>query len=52
MDLGVLVPEEPDRFSPGDVRRVMMAKSLEDAGIPLDGVAAAIHHGALSLDFP
>ena len=51
VDLGVLVPGEPDRFSPGDVRRVLMAKSLEDAGIPLDGVAAAIQRGALSLDF-
>ena len=51
VDLGVLVPGEPDRFSPGDVRRVLMAKSLEDAGTPLDGLAAAIQRGALSLDF-
>ena len=51
VDLGILTPEEPDRFSPGDVRRVLMARSLEDAGIPLDEVAAAIQHGALSLDF-
>ena len=51
VDLGILVPEEPDRFSPGDVRRVLMARSLEDAGITLDEVAAAIRHGALSLDF-
>ena len=50
-DLGLLAPEEPDRFSPGDLRRVMMAKSLEDAGIPLEGVAAAIRRGALSLAF-
>jgi adenylate cyclase len=49
--LGILAPEEPDRFSPGDVRRVLMAKSLDDAGIPLDGVAAAIQRGALSLAF-
>jgi adenylate cyclase len=28
-----------------------MARSLEDAGIPLEGVAAAIQHGALSLEF-
>ena len=47
--LGIL--EEPDRFSPGDVRRVLMAKSLEEAGIPLEGVAAAIRRGALSLSF-
>ena len=51
VDLGILTCEEPDRFSPGDVRRVLMAKSLEDAGIPLDGVAAAIQRGALSLTF-
>ena len=51
VDLGILAPEEPDRFSPGDVRRVLMARSLEDAGIPLDGVAAAIQRGALTLDF-
>src|SRR5438067_8974581 len=50
-DLGILAPQVPDRFSPGDVRRVLMAKSLEDAGIPLEGVAAAIKRGTLSLAF-
>ncbi|HZC31692.1 MAG TPA: adenylate/guanylate cyclase domain-containing protein [Candidatus Bathyarchaeia archaeon] len=33
------------------MRRVMLAKSLEDGGIPLDGVASAVERGALSLDF-
>jgi class 3 adenylate cyclase/DNA-binding transcriptional MerR regulator len=51
VDLGILAPEKPDRFSSGDVRRVLMARSLEEAGIPLEGVADAIRHGALSLDF-
>jgi adenylate cyclase len=51
VELGILTPEEPDRFSAGDVRRVQMARSLEDAGIPLDAVGAAIERGALSLDF-
>jgi adenylate cyclase len=51
MDLGILAPEEPDRLSSGDVRRVLMARSLEDAGIPLDGVADAIQRSALTLDF-
>ena len=51
VDLGILTPREPDRFSPGDVRRVRLARSLEDAGIPLDGVADAIRRGALGLDF-
>ena len=51
VDLGILTPGGDDRFSPGDVRRVLMAKSLEDAGIPLEGVAAAIQRGALTLAF-
>jgi class 3 adenylate cyclase len=51
VDLGVLDREQAGRFSPGDVRRVAMVKSLEDAGIPLDGVAAAIARGAISLAF-
>lgn len=51
LDLGILAGSDPDRFSAGDVRRVLMARSLEEAGIPLEGVAAAIQRGALSLDF-
>ena len=49
IDLNILKDE--GRFSSGDVRRVLMAESLEDAGIPLPGVADAIQRGALSLDF-
>ena len=51
VELGILVPDEPEQFSPGDVRRVLMARSLDDAGIPLESVANAIQRGALSLDF-
>jgi adenylate cyclase len=51
IDLGILAPDAQDRFSGGDVRRVLMAKSLEDAGIPLDAMAAAVQRDALSLDF-
>jgi adenylate cyclase len=51
VDLGILAPADPDRFSPGDVRRALMANSLEGAGIPLEGVAAGIQSGALSLSF-
>jgi adenylate cyclase len=50
-ELGIITPEEPGNFSPGDIRRALMARSLEDAGIPLDGVADALHRGALSLGF-
>jgi adenylate cyclase len=51
MDLGILARGDEGRLSSGDVRRVLMAKSLEDAGIPLEGVATAIQRGALSLEF-
>jgi hypothetical protein len=49
--LGIVTPAEPGRFSPGDVRRALMAKSLEDAEIPLDHVAAALERCAVSLAF-
>jgi adenylate cyclase len=49
--LGILAPAESEQFSSGDVRRVLMAKSLDDAGMPLERVGDAIRSGALSLDF-
>jgi adenylate cyclase len=49
--LGILAPDQPGQFSQGDVRRVLMAKSLDAAGIPLESVGDAIGRGALSLDF-
>jgi adenylate cyclase len=51
VELGILASDEPDRFSGGDVRRVLMCRSLEDAGIPLEAVGAAIQRGTLSLAF-
>lgn len=51
VELGIVTPAEGDRFSPGDVRRAELALSLEAAGIPLDGLGAAIGRGAVSLDF-
>lgn len=51
VDLGVIVPAQPGRFSVGDVRRVLMVRSLEDAAIPLDHLAEALRDGSLSLDF-
>ena len=51
VELGILTLDEPDRFSGGDVRRVLMCRSLEDAGIPLEAVGAAIQRGTLSLAF-
>jgi adenylate cyclase len=51
VDLGILTAEDRGRCSPGDVRRALMARSLEDAGISLDDVAAAMRGGSLSLAF-
>ncbi len=49
-ELGILTAQD-GRVSPADVRVVMMVKALEDGGISLDGVAAAVERGALSFDF-
>ena len=51
VDLGILAQGEGDRYTPGDVRRLMMVKSIEESGIALDGLAEAIERGALSFDF-
>ena len=46
-----LVPDADGRFSDGDVRRAGLVRSLEAAGIPLDGLRLAIERGSISLDF-
>jgi adenylate cyclase len=51
VDVGILKPAEGDRFSTGDVRRAGLVQSLEAAGIPLDGLGAAMQRGQVSLDF-
>jgi adenylate cyclase len=49
VDLGILEPAEGDRFSIGDVRRVVLLQSFTAAGIPLDGLATQMRKGDLSL---
>ena len=51
VELGILTPSAGDAFSPGDVLRARWLQSLERAGVPLDGIAAAIRDGALSFSF-
>ena len=51
VELGILAPEVPDRFSGGDIRRVLLSRSLEAAGIPLEGVGEAVRRGTLTLSF-
>jgi len=50
IELGVLTPEA-DMFSSGDLRRVRLLRSLEQAGMPLDGIGAAVAAGHLSFVF-
>ena len=51
VELGILVPDAKRRFTPGDVRRAGLVDSLARAGIPLEGLGAAMLSGKVSLDF-
>jgi adenylate cyclase len=51
IELGIVMPGEGDRFSLGDVRRARLLKGLEEAGMPLDGMARAVGTGHLSFAF-
>ena len=51
VELGILTPAAGDAFSPGDALRARWLQSLERAGVPLNGIAAAIRDGALSFSF-
>jgi adenylate cyclase len=50
-ELGIVTPAEAATFQPGDVPRARLMKALEEAGVPLEGVSAAIRNGDLSLAF-
>jgi len=51
VELRILTPDASDAFSPGDVLRARWLQSLERAGVPLEGLAAAVRDGALSFSF-
>jgi hypothetical protein len=52
VDLGVLVPREGSApFLTGDLHKVRLAMACERAGLPMDGIAAAIRAGRLSFAF-
>ena len=46
-----LVTALDDRYSAGQVRRAQLVRTLDQSGIPLEGLAAGVRHGAISLDF-
>jgi adenylate cyclase len=51
VELGVVPPDQDGRFSDGDVRRIRLLRTLDEAGLPLDGVAEVVRRDQLSLDF-
>jgi hypothetical protein len=51
VDLGILTPAAGEAFSPGDVLRARWLQGLEQAGVPLEEMAAAVADGALSFSF-
>jgi adenylate cyclase len=51
VELGILRPGNGDEFSQGDVLRARWVQGLERAGVPLDGMAAAVRDGALSFTY-
>jgi adenylate cyclase len=52
VELGILVPREgPAPFLAIDLRKVRLALACERAGLPMDGIAAAIRAGRLSFAF-
>ena len=51
VELGILRPGTGTTFSTGDVRRARWVRSFERAGVPLEGIAAAVRDGALSFSY-
>ena len=51
VELGIVSPGGGTTFSPGDVRRARWVQSLERAGVPLEGIAAAVSDGTLSFSY-
>jgi adenylate cyclase len=49
--LGVIEKRPSSRLTGGDVRRAQLTRTLENAGIPLDGLAQLIRRGRISLSF-
>lgn len=51
VELGILTRGKGDTFSGGDVPKVRLVQTLDQAGVPLDGLAFAIRDGHISLAF-
>ena len=51
VELGIVAPEAGGRFTSGAIRRMGLVRGLVAAGVPLDGLGAAMRNGTFSLDF-
>jgi class 3 adenylate cyclase len=51
VELGILTRGKGDTYSGGDVPRVRLIQTLDQGGVPLDGLATAIQDGQVSLAF-
>ncbi len=51
VELEILSPGSGNTFSLGDVRRAQWVQSFEQAGVPLEGLAAAVRDGTLSFAY-
>jgi len=51
VELGILSPSSGNTFSAGDVRRARWVQSFDQAGVPLEGLAAAVRDGTLSFSY-
>lgn len=51
VELRMIVPDERDRFTAGDVRKAGLLSSLQSGGLPLHAVAAGIDNGSISIAF-
>jgi class 3 adenylate cyclase len=51
IELGILRLAEDDSFSQGDVLTARWVHGLEEAGVPLDGMATAVRDGTLSFSY-
>src|SRR6478672_9736447 len=51
VELGILRPGQDDLFSQSDVLRARWVHGLEEAGVPLDGMATAVRDGTLSFSY-
>ncbi len=51
IDLGLLAPHANGELTEADAKRATLLRTMREAGLPLDGLAAVLRSGALSLDF-